>query len=82
MELIRFSIVVDNQALIVLGALVHHLAEPFERREHAGVVLPDSPAVRYVRLAENENIVNVRAQIGRDAQRVLHRDDEHDHNHA
>lgn len=78
LQFIGFRVVVNNQALKILGALVHHLAEALKRGEHARVVLIDAFAIGNVGLAQDKHVINVRAQIGRNTERILHCDDQHD----
>ena len=75
LQFVGFRVVVDHQALKILGALVHHLAEALKRGEHARVVLVDAFAVGNVGLAQDKHVINVRAQIGRNTERILHCDD-------
>jgi hypothetical protein len=78
LQLVGFRIVVNDQALKILGALVHHLAEALKCGEHARVVLVDAFAIGNVGFAQDKHVINVRAQIGRNAERILHCDDQHD----
>ena len=75
LQFVGFRIVIDHQALKILGALVHNLAEALKRGKHARVVLPDAFAVGDVGLAQDKHVINIRAQIGRNAERILHCDD-------
>ena len=75
LQFVGFRIVIDHQALKILGALVHHLAEALKCGEHARVVLVDAFAIGNVGLAQDKHVINVRAQIGRNAERILHCDD-------
>ena len=77
LQLVRFRVVVNHEALKVLRALVHNLTERIEIRKHAGIlVIEFAPIVDDV-LTQNKDIVDVRAQIRRNTHRILHRDDEH-----
>ena len=78
LQFVGFRIVIDHQALKILGALVHHLAEALKRGEHARVVFVDAFAVGDVGFAQDKHVINVRAQIGRNTERILHCDDQHD----
>jgi len=75
LQFVGFRIVVNDQALEILGALVHHLAKALKRGEHARVVLVDAFAVGNVGFAQDKHVINVRAQIGRNTERILHCDD-------
>ena len=75
LQFVGFRIVIDHQALKILGALVHHLTKALKRGEHARVVLVDAFAVGNVGFAQDEHVINVRAQIGRNTERILHCDD-------
>jgi len=44
-QLVTFGIVVNDQALKVFRALVHHLAEALKRRKHARVVFINALAI-------------------------------------
>ena len=77
LNVVALGVVENHQTLVVLGALVHHLAEYFERRKHPGVALVDALAVGHDVLAQNEHVVDVRTEVRWDAQRVLHRHQEH-----
>ncbi len=77
LQLVRLRVVIDHQALEVLGTLVHHLTEGVEVREHTRVLFVELLAVADNGLAQNEHEVDVRAQIRGNADRVLHRDDKH-----
>lgn len=77
-QFVGLGVVVDDEALVVFGALVHDLAEGFKGFEHAGKVVKDASAVRDVVLSQNEGVVDVGAEIGGNAEWVLHGDDEHD----
>ena len=78
LQFVGFRIVIDDQALKILGALVHHLAEALKCGEHARVVLVDAFAIGNVGLAQDKYVINIRAQIGRNTKRILHCDDQHD----
>ena len=78
LQFVGFRVVVDHQALKILGALVHHLTKALKRGEHARVVLVDAFAIGNVGLAQDKHVINVRAQIGRNTERILHCDDQHD----
>jgi len=75
LQFVGFRIVIDHQALKVLGALIHHLTEALKRGEHARVVLVDAFAIGNVGFAQDKHVINVRAQIGRNTERILHCDD-------
>lgn len=75
LQFVGFRIVIDHQALKILGALVHHLAKALKRGEHARVVLVDAFAVGNIGFAQDKHVINVRAQIGRNTKRILHCDD-------
>ena len=60
-EFIRFGVIIDDEALEILGALIHHLTEGLECRKHARVILVDALPVRYIGLSQNEDIVDVRS---------------------
>jgi hypothetical protein len=77
-QFVGFRIVIDDQALKILGALVHNLTKALKRGEHARVVLPYASAISNVGLAQDKHVINVRAQIGRNTKRILHCDDQHD----
>ena len=78
LQFVGFRIVVDDQALKILGALIHHLSEALKCGEHARVVLVDAFAIGNVGFAQDKHVINVRAQIGRNAKRILHCDYQHD----
>ena len=75
LQFVGFRIVVDHQALKILGALIHHLSEALKRGKHAGVVLVDAFAIGNVGFAQDKHVINIRAQIGRNTERILHCDD-------
>lgn len=77
-QFVGLGVVEDDQTLVVLRALVHDLAKSLEGGEHARVVFVDTLAVGNVVLSKNEHIIDVGAQGGRNAERVLHGDDQHD----
>ncbi len=76
-EFVGLGVVVHDDAFVVFGALIHHLAERLEAGEHAGVVFVDALAVADVVFTQDEHKVDVRAQLGRNAKWVLHGDDQH-----
>ena len=59
LDVVALGVVVDDQTFVVLGALVHHLAENLKRREHPRVTLVDSLPVGNDVFAENENVIDV-----------------------
>ena len=67
------DVVADDQTFVVLRALIHELTEHLKRGEHARVVLIDNPSVARDVLAQNEDEVHVGAQVGANAERILHR---------
>jgi hypothetical protein len=77
LQLVGLGVVVDHQTLIVLRALVHDLTERVEVGEHASVLFVEFSTVADDGLTEEEYIVDVRTQIRRDTDGVLHRDDKH-----
>ena len=77
LQLIRLRVVIDHQTLKVLRALVHDLAEGIEIGEHTGILVVElAPIVDDV-LAQNKDVVDVRAQRRWNTHRVLHRDNKH-----
>ena len=76
LELIRLRIVVNDQALVVLGALIHDLTEELKGWEGRAIVLVDTFAIRHVGFSQNEDIVHVCTQGRLDAERELHGDQE------
>ncbi len=77
LQLVRLRIVVNHQALEVLRTLVHHLTKRIEVREHARVLLVEFAPVTDDRLAQNEHEIDIRPQIRRNTDCVLHGDDKH-----
>ncbi len=77
LQLVGLGVVVNHQTLKVFRALVHDLTERVKVREHAGILLIELPPVAHDVLAEDEHVVNVRAQRRWDTHRILHRNDEH-----
>ncbi len=77
LQLVGLRIVVNHQALKVLRALIHNLAERIKVGEHARVLLVQLPPVADDRLTQNEHEVDVRPQVGGDTDRILHRNDKH-----
>jgi len=74
-QFVGLRIVVDDQALKILGALVHDLTKALKCGEHARVILPDALSIGDVGFAQDKHVINVRAQIGRNTERILHCDD-------
>lgn len=77
---VRLNPVADDKALVVFRALVHELAEHLKGREHARLIVVDALAVVEDVLAQDEHEVDVGAEVGRDAERLLHRNHRHDVN--
>ena len=77
LQLIGLCVVVNNQTLKILRALIHDLTERVEIRKHAGILVIELAPIIDDVLAQNKDIVDVRAQSRRDAHSVLHRDNEH-----
>ena len=77
LQLVRFRIIVNHEALKVLRALVHNLTKRIKIRKHTGILVIQFPPIVDDVLTQNEDVVDVRAQIRRNTHRILHRDDEH-----
>jgi len=77
LQLVRFCVVVNHEALKVLRALVHNLTERIEIRKHTCILVIQLPPIVDNVLTQNEYVVNVRTQIRRNTHRILHRNDEH-----
>jgi len=70
--------VVENETLKVFRARVHHLVEHFERRKDSEKVFVNLFAVLEDVFAEDEYVVYVCAEVGRQVHAVLHRQHEED----
>ncbi len=77
LQLVGLGVVVDHQTLEVLRALVHDLTEGVEIGEHTRVLFVELTTIADDVLTEEEHIVDVRTQIWRNTDGVLHGDDEH-----
>ena len=77
LQLVRLRIIINDEALKVLRTLVHHLTEGIEIRKHTGILVIQFPPIVDDVLAENKDVVDVRAEIRRNTHRVLHRNNEH-----
>ena len=66
--------VANDEAFVVLGALIHELAEHFKCRKHTCVIFVDTFAVTQNIFAKNEDEIHVGTQIRRDTEGVLHGD--------
>jgi hypothetical protein len=71
LKFICFS-VVYNQALKILGGLVHHRAKRLQRWKHGRIILPN-PLVGQIRFSQYKHVIYIGSQRGRDSQR-MHRD--------
>ena len=66
--------VADHQTFIILGTLVHELAEHFKGWKHTCIILIDTTAVTENVLTKNEDKIYVRAEIRSNTEGVLHSD--------
>jgi len=67
-------IVANHQALEIFCALIHKTTKHLKGWKHSCVILVDTSTIPQDILTKNEDKVNVRAQVGCDTQRILHRD--------
>ena len=72
-DLVRFRGVVDDETLVVFSALVHDLAELFERFEHPCIVFVQTFSIRHVRFSQEKDEIDVGTELWRQAERELHR---------
>ena len=77
LQLVGLRVVVNDQTLKILRALVHDLTERVKVRKHTGILFVELAAVADDVLAEDEHVVNVRTEVRGNTDGVLHRDDEH-----
>ena len=59
LDVVALGVVVDDQAFVVLRALVHHLTEDFKRGEHPRVALVDALPVGHDVFTQDEHVVDV-----------------------
>ncbi len=78
LNLVRLARVVEDQALVVFRAGVHHLTKHVERREDTEEGLVQALAVLNHILTEDKHIIDVGAQIRRQVHTVLHRQQKED----
>ena len=77
LQLVGLRIVVNDEALKVLRALVHDLAERIKIRKHPRILVIEFAAIADDILAQNKHVVNVGTQRRWNPHGVLHRDNEH-----
>ena len=71
LQLVTLCVVVYNQALVVLGTLIHNVTEHLKSREHARIVVIDLLPIPHTRLPKDECEINVAAQVRCDTQWYL-----------
>lgn len=76
LQLRRLARVVNHEALVILRALVHNLAEKLERGKGRGVVVENTFPIIEVRLTEDEHEVHVGTERRLNTERVLHSNQE------
>ena len=64
LQFIRFCVVYNTKALVILRALVHDLTKALKRGKHTGVILVNTLAIGNIWLAQNKNEVNIGAERG------------------
>ena len=74
-QFIRFGVIINDQTLIILCALVHHLTKGLECGEHTSIILINTLSIGNVWFSQNKNIIYVGSQCGWYTQRILHCDD-------
>ena len=72
---IALGVVVDDDAFVILCALIHDGTEDFKGRKHAGITVVKSSAILYDVFAKYKNVVDICPQIWRNSQRILHSND-------
>ena len=77
LQLVGLGVVINDETLEILRALVHDLAEGIEIREHTCILLVELAAVAHNVLPQNEDKIDIRAQIRGNADRILHSEDKH-----
>jgi hypothetical protein len=72
-KLVGFRIIIDYQALEVLRCIVHDSTERLQRREHTGIILPNTLPICQIWLSQYKHVINIGTQVGWDTQWILHR---------
>jgi len=77
-DLVAFDRVVKHDTFVIFRACVHHLVEHFECWENAEKVFVNLFAILQYVFAKDEDIVDVRTQIGGEIHTILHGEHEED----
>jgi len=78
LKFIALRCIVNDEALVVLSTLVHHLTEEFKGGKGRPVVVIDALAVGGIGLTKNENIVYVSSESRLNTEGILHSNQEED----
>ena len=77
LQFVRLGTVVDNEALVVLGTLVHDLTKGIKVREHPGPVVIQLVAILNNVFTQDKYIIHVCSQGRWNTHCILHGDDKH-----